>query len=93
MHVQVVSEILRHGKVLRGYFGVYGVSRPASRLLQRKLNLSAATFVEVAGVDPEGPAAQGGIQAGDWIIALNGKSVASMDGLYRYFCLSRCIHA
>lgn len=79
----VVSQIMQHGRVLRGYFGIYGVSRPASRLLQRKLQLEAPTFIEVAGTDPEGPAALGGIQAGDWIIAFNGKSVASMDDLYR----------
>jgi S1-C subfamily serine protease len=79
----VVSQIMQHGRVIRGYFGIYGVSRPASRLLQRKLKLEAPTFVEVAGTDPEGPAALGGIQAGDWIIAFNGKPVASMDELYR----------
>ena len=77
----VVSEILQHGRVRRGFVGVQATTRPVARVLQRKLGIETPTVVEV--VQAGGPAAEGGIISGDWLLALNGVKFGSMDDLYR----------
>ena len=39
--------------------------------------------LKVAAVEPNGPAADGGIQTGDAIVAVNGRVVTSVDDLHR----------
>lgn len=79
----VVSQILQHGRVKRGYFGIYGGVRPLQRSLQQQLGLSLPTVVQVAGLDPYGPAQRAGIKAGDLLCAADGVPIGSMDDLYR----------
>ncbi|CAM9749086.1 unnamed protein product [Chrysoparadoxa australica] len=79
----VVSQIMQHGRVRRGYFGVGGAIQPLSRLLQRKLRLNQPSILQVTDVVPGGPAALGGVLPGDWIVAFGGKPVSSLDDLYR----------
>lgn len=79
----VVSQILRHGQVKRGYFGIYGQVRPVHRSLQRELGLQTATVVMVHGLDPHGPARAAGLQDGDVLISAAGQPIGSMDDLYR----------
>lgn len=79
----VVSQILQNGMVKRGYFGVFGGSRPVHRALQKRFDIQLPTVVQVAGVDPEGPAMRAGIRTGDVIYAADGQPIGSMDDLYR----------
>merc|ERR1719310_1735809 len=79
----VVSQILQHGHVKRGYFGIYGGARAVQRSLQQEWGLSLHTVVQVAGLDPEGPATKAGIKAGDLLVAADGQPIGSMDDLYR----------
>ncbi len=79
----VVSQLLTHGKVRRGYLGVSARRRPLDRRLVRVHGLPAESAVEVVSVDPRGPAASADVRAGDLIIAVNGKSVGGVDDLYR----------
>merc|ERR1712070_396552 len=71
----VVSQILQHGHVKRGYFGIYGGARPLQRSLQQQWGLSLHTVVQVAGLDPEGPAAKAGIQTGDLIVTADNQAI------------------
>jgi len=79
----VVSQLLQFGHVKRGYFGIYGGSRPVQRSLQVQLGLALPTVVQVAGLDPEGPARRAGLQPGDLLCAADGQPIGSMDDLYR----------
>merc|ERR1719316_820256 len=79
----VVSQILQQGHVKRGYFGIYGGARAVQRSLQQEWGLSLHTVVQVAGLDPEGPATKAGIKAGDLLVAADGQPIGSMDDLYR----------
>src|SRR5512136_2800152 len=66
----VVSELVMHGKVRRAYLGIGAQSRPVNRRLQHRLGLPSASVVEVAAVEPGGPAAVAGLRRGDLIFAL-----------------------
>ncbi|HYA03246.1 MAG TPA: trypsin-like peptidase domain-containing protein, partial [Syntrophobacteria bacterium] len=79
----VASQVLTHGRVRRGYLGITVQGRPLARRLVRFHNLAAQHGVEVISLEPSSPAAAGGMQRGDVIVAVNGKTVASVDDLHR----------
>jgi S1-C subfamily serine protease len=78
----VVSQLLTHGRVRRGYLGIAARQRPVDRRLARHHGLTLETAVEVVSVEPGGPAAKAGIRPGDLLVALNGKAVGNIDDLY-----------
>jgi S1-C subfamily serine protease len=80
----VVSQLLTHGRVRRGFLGIAGTLRPLERRLVRLFNLTRETAVEVISVDPQGPAAAAGIKVGDLIIGIGGQEVATVDDLHRF---------
>jgi len=79
----VVSELVSHGRVRRGYLGVGAQPRPISRRVQLHLGLERQSVVEIVGVERGGPAEAAGLERGDFIYGLNGKSVASVDDIHR----------
>ncbi len=79
----VISQLLTHGRVRRGYLGISARQRPIDRRLVRYHDLPFDTAVEVVSLDPGAPAAAGGIRAGDVIVTLNGKGVRSVDDIHR----------
>ncbi len=80
----VVSQLLTHGRVRRGYLGLAGRQRPLERRLVRFHHLSHEYAVEAISVDPKGPAAQAGLQEGDLIVAISGQPLSSVDDLHRF---------
>jgi S1-C subfamily serine protease len=80
----VVSQILVHGRVRRGSLGIGARQRPLDRRLVRFHALDHDEAVEVLVVDPRGPAQRAGIQAGDLIVAIEERPVASVDDLHRF---------
>ncbi len=80
----VVSQILTHGRVRRGYLGISAQQRPLSRRLVLFYNLKLETAVEVIAVAQNSPAANGGLQMGDLIVAINGQEVSSVDHIHRF---------
>jgi len=79
----VVSQLLTHGRVRRGYLGIGAQQRPLGRRLVRFFNLSDEFAVEVLSVVPEGSAARGGVERGDIIVAIDGQAVTSVDAIHR----------
>jgi serine protease Do len=71
----VMHQIIKTGKVTRGYMGLS--IQDITSDLAAALKLSQTRGALVGDVDPNGPAARSGIQSGDVIVEANGKPVAS----------------
>ena len=79
----VISQLLTHGRVRRGYLGISARQRPLGRRLVRYHDLPSDTAVEVVSLDPGAPAAAGGARPGDIIVMLNGQGAGSVDDIHR----------
>jgi S1-C subfamily serine protease len=85
----VVEQLLRFGRVRRGYIGVAGATIPISRRAVRFHGLPAESGVRVESVEAGGEARQAGIEPGDVIIGYDGESVAGIDDLQRLLTAER----
>ncbi|MDF0697213.1 trypsin-like peptidase domain-containing protein [Rhizobium sp. MC63] len=85
----VVSEILRYGQVRRAFIGIAG----DTIVLPRRVALAAGTVqttsVRIRRVEPDGPAAKGGLQEGDYILAIDANPVGGVDDIVRLMDGSR----
>ncbi len=79
----VVGQLLRHGRVRRGYLGLTGQNVPLHAGSVRRHELSAPGGVLVQSVEPEGPGARAGLREGDIIVAFEGEPVGGIDDLHR----------
>jgi S1-C subfamily serine protease len=79
----VVGQLLRHGRVRRGYIGLAGQNTPLPRRVVRHFDLPVESGVRVMSVELGSPAAAAGIEEGDVIVAWDGRAVARIDDLHR----------
>jgi S1-C subfamily serine protease len=79
----VIVELMREGRVRRGFLGLTGQSRPIDARLRRHHGVVSTHGVEVAGIDPRGPAARSGLREGDVIVSIAGQPVKSVDDFHR----------
>jgi serine protease Do len=77
----ILIQLREKGHVTRGWLGVQ-VQRVTPELA-RSFGLDHARGALVAGVMPNSPAEQAGIQPGDIIVAFNGQRIEQMDDLPR----------
>jgi len=85
----VAAQLIRHGKIRRGRIGVAGQNVPLLRLAVRAHALEGKTGVLVTGIEPNSPAEQAGVRAGDIIVGFDGKPVAGIDDLHRLLATDR----
>src|SRR5882672_861537 len=85
----VVEQLLRFGRVRRGYIGVGGATIPLSRRAVRFHGLAAEAGVRVESIEPRGAAQRAGIEPGDVIISYDGENVAGVDALHRLLSAER----
>jgi serine protease Do len=69
----VMSQILDHGKVNRAYLGI--MVQDITPGISKAMNLKDMKGVLVGDVSPTGPAQRSGVQRGDVILELNGKTM------------------
>jgi len=79
----VVSELMKAGKVSRGFLGIAGQSVPLPTRVIRYLNLTHDAGVQVIDVTPNSPAHVAGLKGGDIIISLDGKPTKSVNDIHR----------
>ena len=69
----VMGQILDHGKVTRAYLGI--MVQDITPGISKAMNLKDLKGVLVGDVSPEGPAKRSGVQRGDVILEVNGKTM------------------
>ncbi|MGH7562905.1 MAG: S1C family serine protease [Gemmatimonadota bacterium] len=79
----VVGQLLRHGRVRRGYLGLAGQNVPLHVGTVRRHDLTAPGGVLVQSVEPDGPGDRAGLREGDIVVAFDGQPVAGIDDLHR----------
>uniref|UniRef100_A0A7C4CDI2 PDZ domain-containing protein n=1 Tax=candidate division WOR-3 bacterium TaxID=2052148 RepID=A0A7C4CDI2_UNCW3 len=79
--MEVATELIRYGGVVRGYLGVN--TQPLTRGLRRALALETRDGVLVSSVATTGPAAQAGIEPGDVIVELDSMPVRDVRSFQR----------
>ena len=80
---RILSALITHGVYRRAYLGIAGRERPLYPREARRLGRDQSAAVEVAELEPDGPAAHGGLRAGDVIVSLDGEIVDGMAALQR----------
>lgn len=79
----VAGRLIEHGRIRRGFLGLGGQNVAVPRGLARRLGVEAEAGVLVIAVEPDGPAAAGGVEEGDLVIAYEGSPVTTVDDLHR----------
>jgi S1-C subfamily serine protease len=79
----VVPDLMRNGRVARGWFGIGGQTQELSRALVRRLGLDVESGVLVVAVSSGGPADAAGLEVGDVVLKLDGYPVPSVDAVHK----------
>ena len=79
----LIPQLLRHGRVRRGWLGVGGSTMALDRRIIVPLGLQQSSAVRVATVEPGSPAEQAGLRPGDLLLGMDGQDIASVDALYQ----------
>ena len=85
----VVTQILRHGRVRRGWLGIAGQNTPLSRRMVRYHELEIESGVRIASVEPGSPAEKAGLREGDVVVSYDGMPVAGIDDVHRLLTETR----
>ncbi len=79
----VLSEIIRHGYVRRGYIGVSGQTAPIPRRHAVTAGVDNKMGALLAQIEPDSPAALAGLLPGDVVVKLDGVDINGVDDLVR----------
>ena len=83
MAKHILPQLMRHGRVTRGYLGIHGRPVPIPPDLARRFGLTQKTGVEVIAVEENGPADQAGLQEEDVLVCLGDQPATSIDDLHK----------
>jgi len=75
----IMDQLVKDGKVSRGYLGVGIATVTPALVKERSLPTQHGAFV--ASIDPKGPAARAGLAEGDVVVGLNGTEIKTHDVL------------
>jgi S1-C subfamily serine protease len=85
----VIPELMRSGRVARGWFGIAGQTQELSRALQRRLGLDVPSGVLVVAITSGGPAEAARLQVGDVVLKLDGAPTPSVDAVHKLLTRER----
>jgi len=85
----IVPELMREGRVARGWFGIAGQTQELTRALARRLGLDVESGVLVVAMSSGGPADEAGLQVGDVVLKLDGAATPSVDAVHKLLVRDR----
>jgi S1-C subfamily serine protease len=85
----VVMQLLKDGRVRRGYLGIAGANVPLARRVARHFGLANTHAVRVESLEKGGAAERAGLRLGDRIVAFAGHAVNGIDDLHRALTAER----
>lgn len=85
----IIPDLMRDGRVARGWFGIAGQTQELSRALVRRLALKAESGVLVVAVSQGGPADTAGLRPGDVVLSLDGEATPSVDAIHKLLTRDR----
>ena len=80
----VAMELMRHGRVRRAVLGISAGIAPLPRRWIREHDWPVATGLRLQQVMPGSAAAGAGLQAGDWIVGVQGEPVSQLPDLLNW---------
>lgn len=85
----IIPELMRDGRVARGWLGIGGQTQELSRALVRRLGLHADSGVLVVAVAGGGPGDAAGLEEGDVILRLDNEATPSVDAIHKLLSRER----
>jgi S1-C subfamily serine protease len=85
----VVTQILREGRVRRGYLGIQAANVVLNRRIARHFGLANSHAVRVESLQAAGPARGAGLEPGDLVVEFDGQPVNGIDDLHRLLTAER----
>jgi len=79
----VIGDLIRYGRVRRGYLGIGGADIKLPREALDRFDLKEDRAVLVIRIEPESPAGRAGVRERDVIVALDGKVITGVAALTR----------
>jgi S1-C subfamily serine protease len=79
----ILPQLLRHGRVVRGYLGLHVRTAPLEPRVIERLDLGQTTGVEVVSVQPDSPADEAGLLEEDILLTLGDEPTPQVDDLHR----------
>jgi S1-C subfamily serine protease len=86
---RIIPELIRTGRVTRGFIGVAGQNIELPQRLVHHHALASSRGVLVVGVEPHSPASRSGLEVGDQIIGFDSQLVESVDDLQKLLTAER----
>ena len=80
----ILPDLMRHGKVRRGWLAIHAQTQGLSPMLAKRLELPAASGVLIVELQRGGPGEQAGLLPGDVILRIDGAPVPSVDAIFRH---------
>jgi S1-C subfamily serine protease len=79
--VKIADMLKEHGSIKRGYLGISGQPVQLPEESARSLDREQENGLLIVGLEPEGPAAKGGMMVGDILVGLAGNPIESHQQL------------
>ena len=79
----ILPQLMKHGRVVRGYLGLHARNVPLPPTAAERFGLQQTGGVEVLSLEADGPADQAGILEEDVIVSLAEQPTATVDDLHK----------